>query len=123
VTGPNLDSRLQVRFSTHAVQQLAGLHRRRRGTLKREMEKVASSAPNSRSSSPPDRRLVHVRTAMDVAAGEVIGDGKVLLVYAVLSRQELLERIWGPGVDRRVRSRRLKQIVREMRRVERATPR
>jgi hypothetical protein len=72
--------------------------------LEREIEKVALSAP--------DRRFVQVGTAMDVAAGEVIENGKVLLVYAVLPRQELLGRIWGPGVDRRLSSRRLNRLLR-----------
>ena len=71
--------------------------------LKREIEKIASSAP--------DRRFVQVGTAMDVAAGEVIDDGNVLLVYAVHPRRELLVRIWGTEVDRRLRSRLLNRLI------------
>ena len=97
-------TRLQMHLSVPAAGQLEELHRRRRGRLKREIEKVASSAP--------DGRFIQVGTEMDVAAGEVIDDDKTLLVYAVIPRRELLRRIWGPGVDGRFGSRRVNRVMR-----------
>jgi hypothetical protein len=81
--------------------------------LEREIEKIAASTPGSRSPAAPDGQLVQIRTAMDVAAGEVIDDGKVLLVYAVLSRQELLRRICGTSLDRRLASRHMARVMRK----------
>ena len=88
--------RLQVRFSAAAAEQLAGLHRRRQGMLKRELERVAGAAP-ARGAAPaggsapgpgsgPDGRIVRVRTPMDIAACEVLEDEGLVLVYAVVPR-------------------------------------
>jgi hypothetical protein len=70
--------------------------------LKREIERVGGSAP--------DRRFVRIETPMDVAAAEVIDDAGVLLVYAVMPRQELVRRIWGLELDRRVQRRQIARL-------------
>jgi len=49
--------------------------------------------------------LVQVRTPMDVAACEVLEDRELVLVYAVISRRELLRTLWGPEVEQKVRDR------------------
>ena len=95
--------RLRVRISSQAAEQLAPLNRRRQGMLKREIERVAGSAPGS--------RFIRVGTPMDVAAAEVLDDAGVLLVYAVMSRQELVRRIWGLELDRRLQSRQIARLA------------
>jgi hypothetical protein len=126
--------RLQVRFSAEAAEQLAGLHRRRQGMLKRELERVAGAAPaggappaggsapaagsapgpgpRSGPGSGPAGRIVRVRTPMDIAACEVLEDEGLVLVYAVIPRRELLQRLWGSEVDRRVRHREVARLMR-----------
>ena len=42
---------------------------------------------------------------MDVAACEVLEDRELVLVYAVISRRELLRTLWGPEVEQKVRDR------------------
>ena len=71
--------------------------------LKREIEKAADAAVNA--------RFVLIETPMDVAAAEVIHDAGVLLVYAVIPRQELVRRIWGLGLDQRFQGRQIARIT------------
>jgi DNA-binding transcriptional regulator LsrR (DeoR family) len=65
--------------------------------LRNEIVRVVASARAS--------GLVQVRTPMDVAACEVLEDRELVLVYAVISRRELLRTLWGPEVERKVRDR------------------
>lgn len=105
-----------MRFSAEAAEQLAGLHRRRQGMLKRELERVAGAAPAGGSApgsgSGPDGRIVRVRTPMDIAACEVLEDEGLVLVYAVVPRRQLLRMLWGSEVDRQVRRREMAQLMR-----------
>ena len=48
---------------------------------------------------------------LDVAACEVLKEERVVLVYAVLSRRELLQRLWGSDVDRQVRGQELSRLM------------
>jgi hypothetical protein len=96
-------TRLEVRFSAEATEQLATLHRRRRGMLRRKIERVAASAPKG--------PYVQVKTPMDIAACEVLGDDGLVLVYAVVPRRELLRMLWGSEVDQQVRRRELARLM------------
>ena len=49
--------------------------------------------------------LVRIETPMDLAAAEAIDDPGILLVYAVIPRRHLLQRIWGWGIEERLRLR------------------
>jgi len=89
--------RLRVRFSAKAAAQLGTFYPHRRGMLKHELARVAASGPKG--------RFVQVRTPMDIAAGEVLEDEGLVLVYAVAPRRELWRMLWGPEVERKVRDR------------------
>jgi hypothetical protein len=93
-----------VRFSAAAAEQLATFHRRRRGMLKREIDRVAGWAPKG--------RFVQVRTPLDIAACEVVEDEGLVLVYAVVPRLELLRMLWGAEVDLQVRRREMARLMR-----------
>ena len=86
-----------MRLSAAAAGQLATFHRRRRGLLKREIDRVAGWAQKG--------RFVQARTPLDIAACEVLEDKGLVLVYAVVPRRELLRTLWGPEVERKVRDR------------------
>jgi hypothetical protein len=102
-------TRLEVHFSSEAADQLAGLLRQRRRRLERELGTLASSAAGR--DSVQGQRFIQARTQLDIAACEVIEDAQVLLVYAIISRRDLLRRIWGPECDDRLTSRRIGRLI------------
>jgi hypothetical protein len=55
--------------------------------------------------------LIKTQTPLYVAIGEVLTERRVLLVYAVLSRRELMRRFMGPDIHRRWRNRRLGRLL------------
>ncbi len=95
--------RLRVRYSAKAAEQLAAFDRRRQGMLRRETERVAASGPV--------RRFVRVATVLDIAACEVLADRDLMLVYAVVPRRELLRKLWGSEVERKVRHREMSRLM------------
>ena len=52
-------------------------------------------------------RLVQIRTERDFAACEVLADQRILLVYAVIPRSDLLVRLIGPALESAMRMRHL----------------
>jgi hypothetical protein len=97
----------EIRVAPEASARLEELHARRRGMLEAQLRRAAASLrSDGRGGSA---RLIQVHTPMDVAACEVVaGD---LVVYAVVPKSELMQRLWGPELDRRLRLREARRLV------------
>jgi hypothetical protein len=117
------DGPLAVHLSEAAAIGLRDAMGRSPEMLRRELRRTAwvaareASRPGGGSAgggSPawlPVKGLIKAQTPMYVALAEVLTGRRVLLVYAVLSRAELMRRFMGPDIHRRWRNRRLGRLL------------
>jgi hypothetical protein len=94
---------LAVHYSAQAVRTLNEIGRQRRRRMERALKTFAASEPAA--------GLGRIETALDIAGSEVLEERRVVLVYVIVPRRELLEKVWGVDFDRRLRNRRAERLT------------